>query len=56
VTVSEQRLPDALGESALTDHRQHRIDQPPVIVDRGMLEVTARFRVDLDFGVKPSGK
>ena len=49
----EQRLADTLGEPALDlAHRQHRVDQPPVIIDRGIAFERHRtgFRIDLDFG------
>jgi hypothetical protein len=51
--VFEERLPDALGEPAPDlAHRQHRIDQLPVIIDRGIAFERHRsgFGVDLDFG------
>ena len=50
--VFEHRLTDALGYSALNlAPRQHRVDQPTVIIDREVAFERHRsgFRVDLDF-------
>ena len=50
--VFEQRLSDALREPALhLTNGQHRVDQPAVIIDRGVTFERGRpgFGIDLDF-------